>query len=156
MYTWNVIDKKKQALQKLPAKVAQIVSISLQLTLSIRSKNKISRWHFEMQHLAFKSSSQSITVAAVWRLACWVKLQKTTFWNSFNFRYDRLWDFYITREKSLNFLQTVETLIRRRVLRRLIWICTVCQVHFYGSPDYNGLKTTVLVHIAYQRYATIY
>ena len=34
-------------------------------------------------------------------------------------------------------LQTVETLIRRRVLRRLIWVCTVCQI---PSPDYNGLS----------------
>ena len=27
------------------------------------------------------------------------------------------------------------------VLRRLIWVCTVCQIHvpFYGSPDYSGL-----------------
>ena len=23
----------------------------------------------------------------------------------------------------------------------LIWVCTVCQVAFYGYPDYNGLKT---------------
>ena len=26
-----------------------------------------------------------------------------------------------------------------RVLRRLNWVCTVCQLPFYGSPDYNGL-----------------
>ena len=25
------------------------------------------------------------------------------------------------------------------VLWRLIWVCTVCQVPFYGSPEYNGL-----------------
>ena len=37
----------------------------------------------------------------------------------------------------------METLIRRRVLRRLIWVCTVCQLPFYGSPDYNGLKTSL-------------
>ena len=37
-------------------------------------------------------------------------------------------------------MQTVATLIRRRVLRRLIWVCTVCQLPFYGSSDYNGLK----------------
>ena len=24
---------------------------------------------------------------------------------------------------------------------RLIWVCTVCQLPFYGSPDYNGLIT---------------
>ena len=34
----------------------------------------------------------------------------------------------------------METLIRRRVLRRLIWVCTVCQLPFYGSPDYNRLS----------------
>ena len=34
----------------------------------------------------------------------------------------------------------MKTLIRRRVLRRLIWVCTVCQLPFYGSPDYNGLR----------------
>ena len=37
-------------------------------------------------------------------------------------------------------MQAVETLIRRRILRSLIWVCTVCQLPFYGSPDYNGLK----------------
>ena len=59
--------------------------------------------------------------------------------SNFNFRYVRLWDLHIPTEKWLNYLQTVETLIRRRVLRRLIWVCTVCQLPFYGSPDYNGL-----------------
>ena len=28
----------------------------------------------------------------------------------------------------------------RHVLLHLIWVCTVCQFPFYGSPDYNGLK----------------
>ena len=48
---------------------------------------------------------------------------------------------HIPRGKWLNYmyLQTVETLIRRRILQHLIWVCTVCQVPFYGSPDYNGL-----------------
>ena len=32
----------------------------------------------------------------------------------------------------MNYLQTVETLIRRRVLRRLIWVCTVCQITLLG------------------------
>ena len=59
--------------------------------------------------------------------------------SNFNFRYIRLWDLHIPREKWLNYLQTVETLIRRRILRRLIWVCTVCQLPFYGSPNYNGL-----------------
>ena len=26
------------------------------------------------------------------------------------------------------------------ILRRLIWVCTVCQLPFLGSPDYNGIK----------------
>ena len=59
--------------------------------------------------------------------------------SNFNFRYTRLWNLHILREKWLNYLQTVETLIRHRVLQRLIWICTVCQVLFYRSPDYNSL-----------------
>ena len=48
---------------------------------------------------------------------------------------------HIPRGKWLNYmyLQTVETLIRRRILQHLIWVCTVCQVPFYGSPDYSGL-----------------
>ena len=33
-----------------------------------------------------------------------------------------------------------ETLIRRRMLRRLIWVCIVCQIPFKGSPDYNELS----------------
>ena len=33
----------------------------------------------------------------------------------------------------------METLIRCRVLRHLIWVCTVCHLPFYQSPDYNGL-----------------
>ena len=58
--------------------------------------------------------------------------------SNFNFRYVRLWDLDIPWEKRLNYLQTVETLIRRHNLWRLIWVCTVCQLPFYGSPDYNG------------------
>ena len=38
----------------------------------------------------------------------------------FDFRYVRLYDIDIPKEKWLNYLQTVETLIRSRVLRRLI------------------------------------
>ena len=41
----------------------------------------------------------------------------------------------IPREQWLNYLQTVETLIRRRILRRQIWVCTVCQLTFWGSQD---------------------
>ena len=34
-------------------------------------------------------------------------------------------------------MQTVYTLIRRRVLRRLIWVCTVCQCPIYGTLGTN-------------------
>ena len=44
------------------------------------------------------------------------------------------------QKKLLNYLQTLETLIRCRILRHLIWVCTVCQLPFCGSPDYNGLR----------------
>ena len=47
----------------------------------------------------------------------------------------------------LNYLQTAETLIRRHVLRHLIWVCTVCQVPFYGSPDYNGLNNILFFRL---------
>ena len=33
------------------------------------------------------------------------------------------------------------------ILRRLIWVCTVCQLPFYGSPNYNGLKTLSDLHV---------
>ena len=36
----------------------------------------------------------------------------------------------IRREKWLNYLQTVETMISRRIPRHLIWVCTVCQLPF--------------------------
>ena len=37
-------------------------------------------------------------------------------------------------------MQTVYTLIKRRALRRLVWVYTVCQCLFYGTPNINGLK----------------
>ena len=46
----------------------------------------------------------------------------------FHFRYVRLYYIDSPKEKWLNYLQTVEILIRRRVPRRLIWVCTVCQL----------------------------
>ena len=46
----------------------------------------------------------------------------------FDFRYVRLYDVDIPKEKWLNYWQPVEILIRRRVLRHLIWISTVCQL----------------------------
>ena len=53
---------------------------------------------------------------------------------------NRLRDLYIPRKKWLNGLQTVETLTRRRVLRRLTWVCTVCQLPSLRVSDYNGLS----------------
>ena len=47
--------------------------------------------------------------------------------SNFDFRLCKL---DIPRENWLNYSQTVKTLIRRRVLRRLIWVCTVCQLPF--------------------------
>ena len=46
----------------------------------------------------------------------------------FYFRYVRLCDSDILREKWLYCLQTVETLIRCHILRCLIWVCIVCQI----------------------------
>ena len=37
-------------------------------------------------------------------------------------------------------MKSVYTLIRRRVLPRLIFICPVCQLPFGGFIDLNGLK----------------
>ena len=53
-----------------------------------------------------------------------------------------------TREKWLNYmyLQTVETLIRRRVLRRLIWVCTVC--HF-PSWRWGGVGVSTLKRVGH-------
>ena len=39
----------------------------------------------------------------------------------------------------------METLIRCRVLRHLIWVCTVSQLSFYGFPDYSGLTLTITI-----------
>ena len=45
--------------------------------------------------------------------------------SNFNFRYTQLGDLNIPGEKWLNYLPTVETLSRCRVLRRLLWICSL-------------------------------
>ena len=37
-------------------------------------------------------------------------------------------------------MQTVETLMRRRILRRLIWVYTVCQLSVQGYPCFSGLN----------------
>ena len=49
-------------------------------------------------------------------------------------------DLDVPRENCFNYLQTVKTLIRCCVLWHLIWVNTVCQLPFYGFPDYNWLK----------------
>ena len=69
--------------------------------------------------------------------------------SNFDFRYVRLCDLDILREKCLNYLQTVETLVRCCILWFLIRVCTACQLPFYGSPDYNQLKRpdTVTNHV---------
>ena len=41
-------------------------------------------------------------------------------------------------------MQTALTLIRRRDLRRLIWVTSVCQCPFYGTPGINGLTISTL------------
>ena len=50
--------------------------------------------------------------------------------SNFNIRYVRLCDLHIRTEIRLKYLQTVETLIRYRDVRRLIWVCTVCQLQW--------------------------
>ena len=42
-------------------------------------------------------------------------------------------------EIFLYYMQTVQTLIRCRILRRLIWVYTVCLCLFYGTLGLNGL-----------------
>ena len=44
-------------------------------------------------------------------------------------------DLDINRDKCLNYMQTWETLIRCRIMRRLILVFTVCQLPFGWSPD---------------------
>ena len=48
--------------------------------------------------------------------------------------------FLETKWLNYMYLQTVETLIRCHILWHLIWVCTVCQLPFWGSVDYNGLN----------------
>ena len=56
---------------------------------------------------------------------------------NFNFRQVRapvrLYDLDILREKWLNYLQTVETLIRCHRMWHMIWVCTVFQLSFWVS-----------------------
>ena len=57
----------------------------------------------------------------------------------FDFRYVRLYDVDILKEKWLNYLQTVET---------LIWVCIFCQLPIQGSLDYSGLMLSMLSKIS--------
>ena len=45
--------------------------------------------------------------------------------SNFHFRYVKLCDLDIPREKWFNYLQTVDTLIRCHFLRHLIWVCSL-------------------------------
>ena len=56
----------------------------------------------------------------------------TLYIGRFYFLYEacQLSDLDIPREKWVNYLQTVETLIKCHVLQCLIWVYTVCQVPF--------------------------
>ena len=46
----------------------------------------------------------------------------------FDFGYVRQSHIDIPKENWLNYLQTVDILMKRRVLRRLIWVCTISQL----------------------------
>ena len=56
----------------------------------------------------------------------------------FDLRYVRLYGIDISTEKRLKYLQTMETLIRRRALRCLIRVCAVCQL-----PFFRGLQSSM-------------
>ena len=45
--------------------------------------------------------------------------------------------------------QTVKTLIRRRILRRLIWVCTVCLGPKNGTPGLYGLMSLIFTKIKF-------
>ena len=57
---------------------------------------------------------------------------------------DGLFHFYSNFKRNL-YLQTVENLIRRSVLLRLIWFCTVCRCPREGRYDLYGLTFLALV-----------
>ena len=68
------------------------------------------------------------------------KLSHTIIWEEaiFDFKYVRLHNVDIPKEKWLNYLQTVENLIRRRVLRRLIWSGPFASYTFRGLQSSMG------------------
>ena len=55
--------------------------------------------------------------------------------SDFNVRDVRLFDLAIPREKCPNYLQTLKTLIGHCTMWHLIWVCNICQLPFWGSPD---------------------
>ena len=61
--------------------------------------------------------------------------------SNFNFRFSRLWDIDIPGEKWINYLQTMETLIRCRILQCLICVCTVCLLPFKGVSRLQWVKS---------------
>ena len=59
---------------------------------------------------------------------------------SFNFRYVRLPDLGIPRDKWLNYLQSVQTLIKCHIRQNLILGCTVCQLPILGVSRQDELS----------------
>ena len=47
-------------------------------------------------------------------------------------------------EIDVSFKQTVLTLMGRRMMWRLIWVCTVCLYPIYGMLGINGLRDNPL------------
>ena len=65
-------------------------------------------------------------------------------------------DFDISREKKkwLKYLQTMETLIRRRNMRRLIWVFTVCQLPFWSLQTKSWFRNMLYLEIRHlERYS---
>ena len=54
--------------------------------------------------------------------------------------YDCFFYYYRVLYKLLYLMQTASTLIRRRILPRLIWVYTICQCPFYGTTGIMGLN----------------
>ena len=59
--------------------------------------------------------------------------------------------FFFFLEFALSIMKTVQTQIRRRMMRRLIWVCTVCLCPFYGTLGINGLNCGHLILVNQSR-----
>ena len=59
--------------------------------------------------------------------------------SNFNFRYVRLCDLDVPREKWLKSRYRYPDQMPYSAARRLVWDCTVCQYLFWGSPDFWDL-----------------